>query len=283
MVRIHERSPQFIQRDRVHPREYEHEATYRAYLFGQFRLFCGQQPVGQLLRRRTKARQLLKWFLLNPGKLCSADEFIDLFWPEISPETALGNFHVTLHYLRRVLQPTLNSRQESSYIRRKPNNFYWFQMDENWWIDASDVQALFERARSYDLLDDEQKAAFYYRKIAWYCSQGFLAEDESESWLLPYRRRYRHLYSQALGRLIQIYTRTQALEEVLEYAYQLLLIEPCHEEATRAIVDAHLQQGNVSIAQRRLDAFYQTLQRDLGLHPARDFYMLRERIRAASR
>ncbi len=283
MARIHERSPQIAQKDRVHPREYEHEATYRAYLFGQFRLFCGPLAVGQLLRRRTKARQLLKWFLLNPGKLCSADEFIDLFWPEISPETALGNFHVTMHYLRRVLEPALNSRQESTYIRRKPNNFYWFQADESWWIDASDVQALFERARSYDLLGDEQKAAFYYRKIAWYCSQGFLAEDESESWLLPYRRRYRHIYSQALGRLVQIYTRSQALEEVLEYAYQLLLIEPCHEEATRAIVDAHLQQGNISIAQRRLDAFYQALQRDLGLHPTRDFYMLRERIRAASR
>jgi len=283
MARIYERSPQLAQSDHIHPREYEHEAKYRAYLFGQFRLFCGPLAVGQSLHRRTKARQLLKWFLLNPGKLCSADEFIDLFWPEISPETALGNFHVTMHYLRRVLEPELNARQESTYIRRKPNNFYWFQMDESWWIDASDIQALFERARSYDLLGDEQRAAFYYRKIAWYCSQGFLAEDESESWLLPYRRRYRHLYAQALGRLVQIYTRTQALEEVLEYAYQLLLIEPCHEEATRAIVDAHLQQGNVSIAQRRLDAFYQTLQQDLGLHPTRDFYLLRERIRAASR
>jgi DNA-binding SARP family transcriptional activator len=282
MARISERSPQLGERDRVHPREYEHQATYRAYLFGQFRLFCGSLSIGQLLRRRTKARQLLKWFLLNPGKLCSADEFIDLFWPDISPETALGNFHVTMHYLRRVLEPALNSRQEPTYVRRKPNNFYWFQMDESWWIDASDLQMLFERARNYELLGDEQRAAFYYRKIAWYCSQGFLAEDEAESWLLPYRRRYNHMYAQSLGRLVQIYTRAQELEEVLEYAYQLLLIEPCHEEATRAIVDAHLQQGNVSIAQRRLDAFCQALQRDLGLRPPRDFYLLRERVRAAS-
>src|SRR5947209_6920810 len=123
MANITERNQLFPGKDGVHPREYEYQATYRAYLFGQFRLFCGTQSANDLLRRRTKAFLLLKWFLLNPGKLCSADEFIDLFWPETSPETAMGNFHVTMHFLRHILEPGLNARQEPIYIRRKPNNF----------------------------------------------------------------------------------------------------------------------------------------------------------------
>lgn len=283
MANIMGRNSLFARNDSMHPREYEHQATYRAYLFGQFRLFCGTQLMNDLLRRRTKAGLLLQWFLLNPGKLCSADEFIDLFWPDASAETAMGNFHVTMHYLRRVLEPTLDSRQEPTYIRRKLNNFYWFQMDERWWIDASDVQALFERARACDQRGEEQRAAFYYRKVAGYCSQGFLAGGNGENWLRPYARRYTYIYAQVLARLIQIYTQEHMPEEVLEYAYQLLFLEPCHEEATQVIIDTHLQQGNISLAQQRLDEFRQASQRELGSCSQQKFHTLRERIRAASR
>lgn len=266
----------------VHPREYEYQATYRAYLFGPFRLFREEQPVGELMQRRNKARMILKWFLLNPGKLGSADEFIDLFWPELPPEKALGNFHVTMHYLRRMLEPTLNARQESTFIHRKPNNFYWFHMDEHWWMDTSDVDMLLERAREWDLRGDPRRAAYYYRKVANYCSQGFLPDDEAEDWLHPYRHRYTHTYAQVLRRLIHIYTQANELEEVLEYAYLSIASDPYSETAIHAIVEAHLQQGNIALAQSRLDAFWQTLHHDLGLRPDQTFYALRERIRAAS-
>jgi len=265
----------------VHPREYEYGATYRAYLFGPFRLFCQEQSVGELMQRRNKARMILKWFLLNPGKLGSADEFIDLFWPELPPEKSLGNFHVTMHYLRHMLEPTLTARQESSFIHRKPNNFYWFQMDERWWMDTSDLEMLLERARECDLHGDDRRAAYYYRKVASYCHQGFLPEDETEDWLRPYRNRYKHLYSQVLTRLIQIYTRWNELEDVLEYAYQSISHDPYNETAIRAIIEVHLQQGNVTLAQRRLDAFWRSLHNDLGLRPDKELYTLRERIHTA--
>lgn len=275
-------SAQPFTRALIHPREYEYQATYRAYLFGPFRLFCGDQPVGELMQRRNKARMILKWFLLNPGKLGSADEFIDLFWPEISSDKALGNFHVTMHYLRRMLEPALGARQESSFIHRKPNNFYWFQMDENWWMDTSNLEMLLERAREYDIRGDYRRAAYYYRKAATYCSQGLLPEDESEEWLIPYRARHKHTYTQVLMRLIQLYTQWNEFEDVLEYAYQSILSDPYSEIAIQAIVDAHLQQGNITIAQNRLDSFWSSLHSDLGLRPNKEFYRLRERIRAAS-
>jgi DNA-binding SARP family transcriptional activator len=177
----------------VHPREYEYQATYRAYFFGPFRFFCGEQSIGELMQRRNKARMILKWFLLNPGKVGSADEFIDLFWPDIALDQAMGNFHVTMHYLRHMLEPSLHARQESAFIHRKPNNFYWFEMDERWWMDTRDLELLLERARTYDAQRDERRAAYYYRKIANYCPQGFRLEDESENWLLPYRNRYKHI------------------------------------------------------------------------------------------
>ena len=153
-------------------------------------------------------------------------------------------------------------------------------MNESWWIDTNDLEMLLERAREYDLRGDERRSAYYYRKAAQYYNQGFLPEDESESWLRPYRNRYKQNYLQVLMRLIQIYTQWDELEEILEYAYQAMLIDPYSEKAIRAIVEVHLQQGNIALAQRRLDAFWSSLHTDLGLHPNKELYTLRERMRA---
>lgn len=282
MALISDEHPQLLTNHLVHPREYEYQATYRGYLFGPFRFFRGEESTGELMQRRNKARQILKWFLLNPGKLGSADEFIDLFWPDISPRQALGNFHVTMHYLRRIIEPELGAREASAFIHRKPNNFYWLEPDERWWMDTSDIKMLLERAHTADRHADDNRAAYYYRKIAGYCSQGFLPEDEFEDWLLPYRRHYKHTYYHVLKRLIQIYRHKNASEEVLEYAYQTLLLDPFNEIATRAIVDTYLQQENASGAQHRLDTFLRSLQQGLGLRPSKDLSILRERIMAVN-
>lgn len=266
----------------MYSHEREYQAVYRGYFFGQFRFSCGKQPVGDLMRRRNKARMLLKWFLLNPGKLGSTDEFIDLFWPELPCETALGNFHVTMHYLRHMLESDLEPRQESRYIHRTSNNFYWLETDENWWTDVSNIHRLLERAQVYDLSGDKRKAAFYYRKVAGYCSLGFLPEDESEDWLHSYRRHYEHIYSQVLMHLIQLYTQIGDVEEMVEYAYQSLQLSPYNERATQAIITAHLQQGNVAVAQRKLEDFCASLQRDLGLFPSKEFLDLRDQVRIAN-
>src|SRR6266571_3632921 len=104
--------------------------------FGQFRVIHNSRTLGELDWRRNKAKTLLKWFLLNPGKLYSADQLIDLFWNDIELEAAIRNFHVTMHYLRHMLEPNLNPRQESSFLHRSNGSFYWFELHPTWWTDT---------------------------------------------------------------------------------------------------------------------------------------------------
>lgn len=264
----------------VHPREYEHEAGYRAYLFGSFRVFRGQRPLGEETPRREKALLMLQWFLLNPGRPSSADEFIELFWPGISLRKAVGSFHVTMHCLRRMLEPDLNARQESAFIRRTPNNLYVFHSDDSWWTDVDDVGLLFERATACDARGEGRRACFYYRRVADYCIQGLLAGDDSGDWLLPYRSRYEQIYTQVLMRLMQLHEHSGELEELLEYAYQMVQVDRHNEAATRAIIDADLQAGNAAQAQRRLQLFWDSVQRDLGVRPTEEFHALRDRIQS---
>lgn len=266
----------------LHPREREQQAHYRAYLFGPFRLLFKNIPLDKQIRRRSKAGDMLKWFLLNPGKLGSADEFLDLFWPDISAETALYNVYVSIHFLRHLLEPDLKIRQESKFIRRRPNNFYWFEMDDTWWTDTIDVPHLFDTAHKFEQSGDDVKASFYYRKVISHCSLGFLPENAADKWLEPYIQHYEHIYSQALQRMIQLCTQRGELEDAMEYAYQALAVDPYCEPATKTIVDVHLQQGNIPAASRMLNDFCNFFQQTLGIGPDRDLRLLRDRIIEAS-
>ena len=262
----------------LHPREREQRALFRVYLFGPFRLFYNNEPLGEPMWRRNKAKSLLKWFILHPGELCSADQLVDTFWPEVSPETAYSNLHVTIHYLRRLLEPTIARGQDSQFIRRHANNFYQFMVDDAWWSDVFEIRDLLETAKKLDKAGDGTKAAFYYRKIVAYCEQSFLPENMYEDCFHQYRHHYECLYLQSLLRLIEIYQQRNEVHEVLEYAYQALHLDPYYEPAIKAVAAVHIEQGNVSGAARTLDDFQRFLAEELGIEPGKDILALRERI-----
>lgn len=262
----------------LHPREREQNALFRVYLFGPFRLLHEKQPLGEPVWRRSKAKSLLKWFILHPGELCSADQLVDLFWPEVSPEAAYSNFHVTIHYLRRLLEPTITRGQDSLYIRRHTNNFYQLVIDAGWWSDVLEVQNLLEGAKRLERTGEDTKAAFCYRKIVSYCERGFLPEDTYEEAFHQYRRHYDCLYQQALLRLIEIYQQRNELHEVLEYAYQALHQDPYYEPAIKAVASVYIGQGNVSGAARMLDEFERFLDEELSIEPGKDIQALRKSI-----
>src|SRR5581483_5838624 len=107
------------------------DALYKVHFFGLFRVLRDNQPLGEPVWRRNKAKSLLKWFLLNTGRMFSADQLIKSFWPDMTRASAERNFHVSIHYLRHLLEPDLPPRHESTYIRRNKDNLYWFELDEN--------------------------------------------------------------------------------------------------------------------------------------------------------
>ncbi|MER7756982.1 bacterial transcriptional activator domain-containing protein [Kitasatospora sp. NPDC097643] len=268
---------QRTQRTQLH--EQEHEAPYRAYLFGPFRVFKGDNVLGQRRQRREKALLLLKWFLLNPGKPRSMDQLIDLGWPDTAPDKAAGSFHVSMHCLRRILEPDLLPGEESSFVLRSGTNFYRFEAGESWWTDAGEVERLFEQARADDSRGDARRACFYYGRVTAYTVRRFLEDEESrDHWLAPYCRRYERICVQALVRLIQIHRARGELDESLEYAYQTLRLDPYNELAATTVIETHLLLGHQSHARHRLGVFLDGLRRDLGAAPSSDLLALRDRI-----
>jgi DNA-binding SARP family transcriptional activator len=267
----------------IHSQEYEQEADYRAYFFGPFRVLHDGQPLGENGQRREKAALVLRWLLLNPGRPLAADELLEQFWPGQEPAKAMVKFHVTMHCMRRMLEPELPARQESSFIRRGPGNFYRFDPAGQWWTDAAEVERLLSRAHACDAHGDRHRASFYYRQVARYCSMGFLAGEPDVAGMNGYRRRIQEIHSVVLMRLLHLEGDSVPREELLDYAYHLLRIDQCNEVANRLIIDAYLDSGNTARAARRLDRYCDSLTRELGLQPSHDLIRLRERIGSGGR
>lgn len=266
----------------AHPREYESLASHRAYLFGSFRLLReGIQFDGT--PRRKKAHSMLEWFLLNPGRVVSTDELIDLFWPEGSPEKGLGNLHVTMHCLRRTLEPNLGPRQDSAFITRHSSNFYSFEGGAEWWTDVADVDLLFNLAQRSDADGYRKEASFYYRRVAAYCRQGLLIGDSCDDWLHPYRDRYRQVHIQSLMRLMHHDGESGDDVELIDHAYEMLAIDRWNEVANEVVIESLLASRNVAAATRHLDDFCRALRSELGMRPRQAFLALRERVDAAGR
>ncbi len=262
----------------AHASELEATAVYRAYFFGPFRVIHDSQALGEPVWRRNKAKGLLKWLLLNPGRLFSAAQLIEVFWPGVASVSGSRNLHVTINYLRHLLEPDLLSRQESRFLRRNKNNFYWFETDKCWWADIFALQQHQAAAKEAELCGDTKELIVQYREIVQYCKLGFLSEDAYEDTFSIYRRQYDYLYMQTLENLIHLCSKLCLFDEVFAYAHQALLVDPYCELAIKAIVNAYLQQGNTVGALRRLDDFQRLLKSDLGTGLRGDLLSLRRRL-----
>jgi DNA-binding SARP family transcriptional activator len=253
-------------------------ARYKAYFFGPFRITLDERSLGAPAWRRNKAKALLKWFLLNPSELFSMEQLSKLFWPDIAREVAASNLHVTLHYLRHVLEPQMAPGRPSTFIRRNRHNYYWFDLNDLWWTDVFDVQYLSAAAKEAERKGETIRAIALYRQLISYYGQTFLPEDIYEDVFSPYRRQHDYAYAQLLDHLLQLYTLAGLFDDAFSCALRILTVNPYSEDAVKTMVHVYLHQGNVTGALRQIDDFRNSLKSDLGIEPGKEILTLRSRI-----
>lgn len=253
-------------------------ALYKAYLFGPFRVTHAEQPLGEPTWRRNKAKALLKWFLLNPGELFSVEQLSKLFWPGSHMKVAASNLHVTLHYLRHVLEPSLTSGQLSTFIHRNRYNYYWFDLHDKWWTDVNDVRYLSAQAKEAEHHGNLSRALLLYGQLVAYYKLTFLPEDIYEDVFSSYRRQHEYAAIQLLEHLMQLSARMGRFDEALSSALYTLSIDPYNEKAVKTLVHVHLHQGNTTGALCQLNEFEQMLQQEMGIQPGKDMIALRHSI-----
>jgi DNA-binding SARP family transcriptional activator len=98
--------------------------------------------------------------------------------------------------------------------------------------------------------------------------------DWSEDWLVMEREHFRQLRLHALESLCERLTALGRLSEAVEAGIAAVAAEPLRESAHRALIKAHLAEGNVKEAMLQYRTFRQMLDEELGLEPSESMQAL---------
>ncbi|MFI5793131.1 BTAD domain-containing putative transcriptional regulator [Streptomyces sp. NPDC051677] len=227
----------------------------RLRLLGQFRLEIGAETV-ELCRN---GQRLLAFMGLR-NRVCRT-VLAGTLWPEVTEEHARGSLRTTLWKLPRGEPPLIACCGDALLIAPALR---------------VDVHSLTRTALGVvrgcgPPLDARPPL-------------GLLAGEDllpgwDEDWVLVERERLRQLRLHALDALAEALVRQGRPALAMEAAWASVRAEPLRESAHRAVVSAHLAEGNVSEAVRHYHAFRRLLNEELGVEPSPRFArMLPERL-----
>ncbi|RJQ75648.1 helix-turn-helix domain-containing protein [Pseudonocardiaceae bacterium YIM PH 21723] len=242
----------------------EARVRYETYLFGPFKVVRDGIPLTHSASRRASARTLLKWFLLNPGVRIGSAALCRLLWPDHRLTDKPNKLHVTLHHLRHALEPELAARQPSTFIRSTKDGMYWFNFSQCWWIDVVDVERLFTEGTIAESNGNVHAAISAYENLLDYYEKIFLPEDLFDEVFDSFRTVHEVRQRTVQHRLLRLYMQGGMTHKVLPFALSILECDPYSEEASAAIVEVNLRQGNVLAAQLQFADHLRLVQRDLG-------------------
>jgi DNA-binding SARP family transcriptional activator len=97
---------------------------------------------------------------------------------------------------------------------------------------------------------------------------GELLPDWYDDWVLIERERFRQLRLHALERLCETLSAQGRHAEATDAAIAAVASDPLRESAHRALIAAHLAEGNCGEAIRQYDSCRRLLRRDLGIAPS---------------
>lgn len=263
------------QSDAAGPKSRNH---FQAWLFGPFRV---RRNGAELVDRgwsRKSARTLLKWFLLNPGRPFTTGELCEVLWTGRAGSDSIKKLHVTLHYLRHILEPDLPRGHDSTFIRTDDSGRYWFDPADSWWTDLGATEWLWSSANARRERADHPGAITILQRLLDYYGQGFLPEELYEDSFAPFRDAQDRKHDETLHALLGLYEATGRRYEALTCAQQILDRDPYSECAMTSLVEAQLEQGNRATAISELDRFVRRLEDDLGIRPSRRILDLRDRM-----
>src|SRR6516165_844825 len=246
-------------------------------LLGGFRLergdvtqaVAGRQPVCDWPRR--SAKTLTKLLAAHPGHALHREQIIDVLWPDVDAESALNSFGKALHAARRVLEPSLQRRHDSAYLRLADSMLVLNA--ERVVVDADVFEKLAERAiRSSEIMTYQAALGAYSGEL--------LPEDRYETWCADRRSALVELHLRLLVGLAEVYERRGACNEAADRLRQVLKQDPAREAVHRQLMRLYARMGTSDQALRQFHICEQVLRRELDLAPQAETISLYNAIHA---
>lgn len=210
----------------------------------------GEQPVHYA---RAKGLALLLYLAITRVAQ-PREHMLDLLWPESLPQAARKNMRNTLWSLRDALG-------DDVLVLNAAN----IQLSAAVTVDVhrlEDGLLLLEGGNIHDLLNVVQQ---YRGPLA----DGLTVQEapEFELWLTVERERIAATYVRLLTQVLRVYGNAGEWQQVIDYAQRLIAVDPLHESAHLAIIEAYMRLGQRTQATQQYALLTDILQRELAVAP----------------
>lgn len=232
-------------------------AQVRIGLLRGFRVERAGATLPDSVWQRRTAKHLTKLMATLPMHTLHREQIVELFWPNLDPESGRNSFAKALHAARRAFEPD-RARGRSAYLHLRDD---MLTLDtEHVLIDADQFQWLAERAFRLGT------RPAYERALAVYTGE-LLPEDRYEDWSVARRDHLAELRILLLLGLAEKLEQQAAYGEAADRLRAVLEQDPTREDVHRRLMRLFARNGVRGLAVRQFEICRDVLRRELNMAP----------------
>ena len=239
----------------------------RVRTFGNFQVFRGETPVRDQDWKARLPKLMLKALIARGASGVPKDLLIDDLWPNASPDSVETQFKVTIHRLRRALEPSTDKAHGSSYVALK-DNLVSLKKDLCR-TDLEEFLSLQKQAGKAEEAGDVGRAIQYYSSAIDLYTGDFLAEDLYETWAELKRYQLRTMYIDLLYRIAALYEAQGRPKKASEAYKTVIKTDPICEAAYQKLMLIYSNSGMRAEAMKVYEDCRKALSREIGVEPGR--------------
>ena len=239
-------------------------------LLGAFEVRVDHQLVPPAVWRQRRAAAIVKLLALEPTRARHREQLLDIFWPDLDPDSAANNLRVALHHARLGLE---RAGAPSGVFLVRDGELLVLGPRNRVVVDVEMFAEESSRAWQSDDLDIAARAVDLY-------TGDLLPDDPYEDWAASRREGLRASYLTLLNRLAELYETKGELSQAIVDRERILQADPLDETAHRALMRLHVRMGNRTVALGQYARLHSLLEREPWITPAVETEELAAAIRA---
>ncbi len=239
----------------------------RIYALGRCEAYVHDHPVGGPDWNRAKVKLLLMGLLVRKGWTLTREAVLEWLWPQADPTSGRTNLRVTLHGLRRALEPELASGAESRYVATAGDEISLADRSRVW-FDLWEFEDRIARSRQARRNGRRDEEVVLLREAVDLWHGPLLPGPVFAGYLNERRARVDQQYIRACLHLAQDALEQGEARAAIEMARKALLADSATEAAYQILIRAHLARGDREAALRTWKVCRKYLRQHLGVEPA---------------
>ena len=208
---------------------------------------------------------LLKAMIARGSDRVSKEIIIEDLWPDGRPQAVEKNFKVTLHRLRKALEPKTDKTFGSDYVHLKDK---FISLDkELCHVDVDEFLSLRKKGKQKETHGHIKEALSLYEQAATLYQGDFLIEDLYTPWANIKRQELRKKYIELLYHTAELYETRGASNKATAGYKKVLQSDPVAEKAYQRLMTLYSNRGKRSAALKVYEECKNALQTGLDTEP----------------